>query len=721
LSGNNDLVVRIKNYSKIISFGSVAVLILMMMAATVIEKLESSDSAFSLVYHSPLFITLWLVAVLSGLVWIWKAGLPKKPIKLFLHLSFVIILAGALTSHLFSTSGLLRLRIGESSNTFICEDGTAKQLPFNVSLKNFDVQTYLGTSSAMDYVSKVSIEGQEYSISMNNILKKDGYRFYQSSYDDDERGTILSVSYDPWGVTITYIGYLLLLLSLIGFFFCKETYFRQALSRVAKGGVVSVFMVFAGIINASAQTNPNQEETPFRDAVKEGSSSLRPKALPKELADSLCNLYVYYGGRIAPLQTLARDYVMKVYGKPKAMGYSAEEVFSGWMLWFDTWKNVPIKLKAKDRGTTKEDEKYFVMQSVASLKAIKVFPYKDDGGNGDLRWISSSDTLPFDMDESEWLFIRKVFSLVSEKANEGDYDGAMQIITKIGVYQRKVAGDVFPSKSKFNAEKVYNKIGRPMMPAMMCVTIGLVLFILTGVMISRRKTLGLLPRAITAILTGILAVYITDLLGLRWYVSGHVPMAGGFEMMLLIAWIALIVSTLVFNKLPIFQPLGLLLAGFALLVAVLGESNPQITPLMPVLSSPLLSIHVATMMISYTLLGIAALNGIMGVMVSEKDVKQNLADTGLVILYPGIFLLVVGTFLGAVWANVSWGSYWMWDPKETWALVTCLVYAAAFHKGSLGAFRNPNFFHWFCIVAFMCVLITYFGVNYILGGMHSYA
>ena len=169
------------------------------------------------------------------------------------------------------------------------------------------------------------------------------------------------------------------------------------------------------------------------------------------------------------------------------------------------------------------------------------------------------------------------------------------------------------------------------------------------------------------------------------------------------------------------EPLGLLVAGFTMLVASLAGANPQITHLMPVLQSPLLSIHVLSMMISYTLFALVAMNGIMGLAFPGKEASQRLMDISLVVLYPAVFLLTAGTFLGAVWANVSWGSYWAWDPKETWALITMLIYAAALHGGSLKAFRRPRFFHAFCILAFLAVLITYFGVNLFLGGMHSYA
>lgn len=708
---------------KYLSFGSVAATVLMMMAATVIEKVKDTDTAFSLVYHSPVFIFLWVVAAVTGIVWIYKRGVAKRHLVFALHISFVAILIGALVTHLFSFSGVLRLRVGENTNVVLTEDGSIK-LPFKVKLSDFEVQRYPGSATAMDYVSTVEVDGKTYSISMNNILKVKGYRFYQSSFDEDEMGSVLSVSHDPWGVTITYTGYVLLILCLAGFFFCRETNFRRTLSRVIKESSAVILLLFflGGNLSAQEPRDPYQD-TPIGETLTEGSL-LSQKTLPKDLADSLCNLFVYYNGRVAPLETMARDYVMKVYGKPSVKGFSSSEVFSGWIFYFDTWKNVPIKLKNKEKGTNKEDEKYYILQTVASQKALRVFPYfpKSDGQSAVVNgWLSPADDLPMEMDSQEWLFVRKVFSLLGENVYKGDYNGALDIISKIAKYQKKNAEEFLPSFSDVRTEKLYNKVSRPMAAAMACVTLGMILFILTGIMISRGRKM---PRSISRmamVLSSLLFVYLTIVLVLRWVVSGHIPMANGFEMMLLIAWGAMALTTAAYNVIPIIQPLGFILTGFALLVAVLGESNPQITPLMPVLSSPLLSIHVAAMMISYTLLGLVALNGLMGLLVRNKASQQNLADISLVILYPGVFFLIAGTVIGAVWANVSWGSYWMWDPKETWAFVTCIVYASVFHMSSLPAFRSPKFFHWFCVIAFLCVLVTYFGVNFILGGMHGYA
>jgi ABC-type transport system involved in cytochrome c biogenesis permease subunit len=167
---------------------------------------------------------------------------------------------------------------------------------------------------------------------------------------------------------------------------------------------------------------------------------------------------------------------------------------------------------------------------------------------------------------------------------------------------------------------------------------------------------------------------------------------------------------------------GFFIAGFAMLVAGMGESNPAITALMPVLHSPLLCIHVAVIMISYALLMSIALNGVTALLLHRRsEVVRRLRTVSNLMLYPALFLLAGGIFVGAIWANQSWGCYWSWDPKETWALITLFVYAIPLHQTSLVIFRRDCFFHGYVTCAFLAVLITYFGVNYLLGGMHSYA
>ena len=221
-------------------------------------------------------------------------------------------------------------------------------------------------------------------------------------------------------------------------------------------------------------------------------------------------------------------------------------------------------------------------------------------------------------------------------------------------------------------------------------------------------------------------LYLTLTIALRGYIGNHLPLSNGYETMQFMAWVTLILSFYLQKRFILILPFGFLLCGLALLVSMLGEANPQITKLMPVLASPLLSIHVVVIMVAYSLLAFVMLNGVAAFILrfTHKEYRESVECLQLIsriILYPAVFLLAIGIFVGAVWANVSWGRYWGWDPKEVWALITMLVYALALHPASLHYFRRPLFFHLFSIVAFLTVLITYFGVNFLLGGMHSYA
>ena len=320
-----------------------------------------------------------------------------------------------------------------------------------------------------------------------------------------------------------------------------------------------------------------------------------------------------------------------------------------------------------------------------------------------------------------WVFVRKSLDLIEESVRREEWSEVTRLVGKIKAYQEKTAASVLPTPAATKAERLYNSISRPMVPFMVSITLGIFLFIFCGILLARSTPL---PKWLTKASVACLAIlwlYLTLVLGLRWFVSGHAPFAGSYCVMMLMAWLACLGAVLISRRFPLILPMGFLTAGFTMLVASLSSSNPQITHLMPVLQSPLLSIHVLSMMVSYTLLGLVALCGIMGLVMPEEGQSERVKDFSTVLLYPAVFLLAFGTFLGAVWANISWGSYWAWDPKETWALITLLIYAAALHGGSLKAFRRPKFFHAYCAIAFLSVLVTYFGVNLLLGGMHAYA
>ncbi len=653
---------------KYLSYGSAAAVIVMMMAATVLEKLRGTDAAMQAIYHSPLFIALWAVAAVAGMVYLFKGGVVKHPFTLLLHASFVVILAGALTTHLFGEDGMVHLREGETLGSFEREDGGDAALPFSIRLDAFDIDYHTGSMMPSDYRSEITfLDAEPYSvvISMNHIAKYRGYRFYQADYDEDGAGSILAVSHDPWGVGITYAGYLLLLVSMIGFFFQKDTPFRASLRRIVSWGAAVLLLLLLPQQRSFAGDRPGTDPD------------------MRQVGQALGDLSVYYGHRVCP---------------------------------FDTY----LQEKGLD-------------ETLGALDRMKLFPVQDPAGT--VTWYAASDKLPEQVleDEALWTFVTKSPDLIRESLEADDVAGALQILAGVKAYQEKTAASVLPSPAKVRAERAYIRIARPRVQFMLCLALGLALFVLTVVRMSRgRKLPGWIPVA-GAVIALLIWVYLTVCIGLRWAVSGTGPWVGRYSVMMLMAWFAMLAVVLLFRKFPFIEPLGFLLAGFTMLLASRESVSPQIMPLMPVLQSPLLSIHVLSMMMSYTLFGLVAFNGVMGLCVPSRpsgsdagasdglSPAERLRDVSLVVLYPAVFLLTFGTFLGAVWANISWGSYWAWDPKETWALITMLIYAMMLHGGALRPFRHPRFFHLYSILAFVAVLITYFGVNLILGGMHSYA
>jgi len=684
----------------------VAALIVMMTAATILEKIKGTEYALEHFYHSPIFITLWALAAICGLIYIFARKVQKSPATLALHLSFVIILAGALTTHLCGKSGYIELAPGQELSSYLDDEGRpAGDLPFSIRLDRFVIEHYEGSRAPSDFLSTVSFTKDGHSwqtvISMNNIGKVAGWRLYQADFDMASGSSTLALSHDPWGIGISYTGYLLLLVSMIGFFFQRESGFKRAMRRLLSSAALLLLFIPSGF----AAGHPSSTGTDVT-------------AMPEDLAKELGNLYVYYGDRICPLQTQARQYSLKAYGKGHYGPYSAEQVLSGWLFWYDWWKDVPVKLKAKERGTRKEAEKHAIILDVHNGKALKLFPLADSLGI--VNWYSCEDELPAGLEYDEWLFVRKSLDLLRTEVKAQDWEAAGKLIGKIRLYQQKRAASVIPSDTKFKAEKFYNGISRPSVPFMATITLGLIFFVLFGIRMAKEKSPSAPMRKGLAIYASVLLLYLSLAIGLRWYISGHGPYNGSYNIMMLMAWMACVAHLCLSKKMPLIGPLTLLLAGFTMLMASLASTNPKITPLMPVLQSPLLSIHVLSMMLSYTLFGLAALNGIMGLLM-PRQASAKLKDISLVILSPAIFLLTFGTFLGAVWANISWGSYWAWDPKETWALITLMVYAMALHGDSLRFMQRPKVFHAYCIFAFLCVLITYFGVNLILGGMHSYA
>ncbi len=725
-----------------ISFSLMGVIILLLIAGSIVEQFCGTAAAVKYVYTAPWTICLWGAAAVSAMIYMSSVRMYRQVITCLLHFSFVVILGGALVTHIFGEQGEVHLRLQTSDDSVLAENSENIgniTIPFRLSLLSFHIDYYPGTNAPMDFVSDIEAEGVRGQVSMNHIFTHRHYRFYQAMYDNDMQGVTLRVSHDPWGIAVTYAGYCLLLFSICLFFFQRRTHFRALLDNIQNSGHRARLIIMLLLLPAFA-------------------SAAQPPSVSRQTAGELGNLYVYYNDRVCPLSTLAKDFTVKLCGKPSYKGLSAEEVLCGWMFYYDKWAKEPcIKIKGREtraalgiqgryaclndftgRGLYKlepllrqgkkdalaADEKFQLVSMVCTGSMIKIFPLLA----GQPTWYSWVDRLPKDTKHEDWQFVTGSIEYLSLCVARNANTEAQDALRKIRIWQEQHAGtENLPSNARFRAEQTYNhlNITRPL--AMACACIGLILFFVCCLMLSAGRTM---PRyAVITLFVIMLCVFvlITLMLTLRRVVSGHMPLSNGHETMQFLAWVTSLLTLIVQGKhlkaptanYQLFTPMGFLICGMTLMVSMMSQSNPQITHLMPVLQSPLLTLHVAVIMISYCLLAFVMLNGIAALVLKKQ--REQLQAISQLLLYPAVFLLAAGIFLGAVWANISWGRYWGWDPKEVWALITMLVYSALLHTSSLRFLSKPLAFHVYAVAAFLFVLFTYFGVNFLLGGMHSYA
>lgn len=521
---------------KALILSTAIIVVLAMIAATLIESMEGSDFVARNIYHSWWFIALWTLLAITAFIYVLRMKQWRCLATFLMHLAFIVILCGALVTHVFGEQGYIMLVKGSPQNYFVLADSRTAAIPFNVTLDGFDIIYYEGTMSPQDYCSSLSIkDGDETikgTVSMNNIFTYAGYRFYQSDYDTEKAAVCLAISHDPYGMSITYTGYVLLLTSMILYFFQPNSRYRRLLNRKS---IIMVFMLCLTPATAFAQQQTH--DTSFLYAIANASSS--------------------------PL----------------------------WAI-------------------------------LCTTTGILSFCYMI------------------------WLIAK----------------------------QRK-------------ASRVY----------------------------------GITVNSIVVATWLFLSLCIMS----RTLLSHHLPLSNGSETMLVLSWLSLLIAFILQRKSPFALPFGCLIGGLAMMVAMIFGRDPVNTPLKPVLRSPLLSFHVITIMIAYSLLAFMMLNSIAALILMRKGDKMQrelceLKRLSLLMLFPAVFLLTTGIFIGAIWANISWGRYWGWDPKEVWALITMLIYALPLHS-SAGWLQRDKAYHIYIILAFLAVLMTYFGVNFFLPGLHSYA
>ena len=737
-----------------------------MAAATFVEKFRGTEFVHASVYGSWWFVGLWAVLALLAVAYFVGRRVRRASVVL-LHLSFAVILIGALLTHVTSWQGAVRLRVGETVSTCYENvpggDVVERKLPFELRLESFDVKYHDGTRAEADYVSRFTITDggatQRAEVSMNNVWKYRSVRFYQSSYDPDMRGSILALNSDPWGIPVTYVGYALLFLSLVWLLVDPKGAFRRLFkSDMMRRGVLSVMAVCA-MSQAAGAAN----------------------TLPRETADRLGRLNILYNDRVCPLQTFAVDFTKKLCGSARYGDYTPEQVLAGFIFYGDEWsaepiirvKNGPLRdaLQLPGRCSVNTffnqvmggyilgpylneyyyghndkfhkqvadiDDRLMMVMELRRGTLLRVFPFTSGGKT---TWYSPTENITDTLvDEAHRKYMQNVFSLIYGEVLAGSYGNVDKILDKMLKYQQLNGGSSLPSAAQVKAERIYNAIPFATILFMVNLTLGVVLLIIGLIRLIRpvktdkpdRPDKALL-RAVPVVggaLLGLSLLALTACLALRWIVGGRVPMANGYETMLLMAWFVMVLALVAARRFRIALPFGFLMSGFFLLVSHINQMDPQITHIMPVLSSPLLSVHVSVIMMSFALLSLTFICGLTAIILRlvrgrnavELDGQlDSLALLSRLLLYPALTLLGVGIFVGAIWANVSWGAYWSWDAKEVWGLITLMVYAVAAHAASVPFLRRSMGYHIFMTLAFLTLVMTYFGVNYFLGGMHSYA
>ena len=738
-----------------------------MAAATIVEKSQGTDYAHAHYYGAWWFILIWAVLAALGAFYIIKRKV-KCASTLALHLSFIIILAGALLTHISAKRGMIHLRIGQPTDTYMAQDEEQgmkeEELPFSLCLQKFEAKMHDGTNAVADYSSKFTvIDGDDKSegeVSMNNIYSHRSYRLYQSSYDEDGKGSVLAINADPYGIPVTYTGYALLFISLVWMLFDPKGGYRKLLKSplLKKGALMTALILSMGNI----QTLHAESAT----------GNLQNAVLPKETAEKFGELHILYNDRICPVQTFALDFCKKIYGARSYQGLTAEQVLSGWVFYGNTWANEPfIKIKSGEMKTAMNlpdyaslntffnremggytigqyvqeyyngqqdkfhqqaadiDGKIQIIMELREGVSLKVLPYtftknvkatKDHPfiKAGTTTWFSPVDKLPQAVEHQHALYIRNVFSLLNGDVKAGNTSRVNEFFVKMKKYQEVSSGNSLPTATQYKAERINNAFPFATILFMANLTLGFIALFYTIYRMTKKREIKALNIALP-ILLGVSFLALTFGLALRWIISGNIPMSNGYESMLTVAWFVMLISILMQLRIRIVMVFGFLISGFFLLVSHINQMDPAIGQMMPVLNSPLLSIHVSIIMMSYALLSLTFICGIMGICLRSHG--EELQALSRIFLYPALTTMGFGIFIGAIWANVSWGNYWSWDSKETWALITFMIYAVVVHTQSLPVFRKPLVYHIYITLAFLSIAMTYFGVNYFLTGMHSYA
>ena len=658
------------------------------------------------------------------------------------------------------------------------------ELPFSIRLNDFIAEKYPGTEkSYASFMSKITVEESppfDYDIYMNHILDHKGYRFFQASFDPDEKGTILSVNHDWWGTWITYIGYFLLYLSMIGIFFIGKTRFKELAKTLDKIQKQKKKLALMLLLISTTFAQGQLIEQPHRNTI-DFDSIIQADAFSKEHAEMFGSLIIQdAGGRMKPANTFSSELLRKVSKSDTYNGLNADQVLLSILNSPVVWYNVPIIYLKRGNDSLRNlisvpktakyaallsffdqegnyklaspleeayraavpnqfqkdfielDRKVNLLYSALEGKIMRIFPVPNDENN---RWVSYPELTENRFQGQDSLYVHNILPLYFQSLRlakqDGNYAQAENLLESVHGFQKKFGSSVMPSKEKVKAEIRYNKYDIFKRLYSGYIYVGTLFFLILIFQIFY-NTKGI--RALVIGFRGMLLfLFVLHTLGLiaRWYISGHAPWSDAYESMIYVAWATQFFGLVFGRKSDLTMASTAFVAGMILMIAHWNWMDPAIANLVPVLDSYWLMIHVAVIVGSYGPFALGMIIGAVALLLmilsseaNKKRIQLQIKELTVInelALTVGLIMLTIGNFLGGMWANESWGRYWGWDPKETWALISIIVYAFVIHMRLIPGLRSPWLFNLMSILAFASILMTYFGVNFYLVGLHSYA
>lgn len=717
--------------------------IIFIATATFVEKFYGTEIALNFFYYNVALYLLFTISAISFIAFAIKFKLAQRGRygAIVLHFAFIIIIIGAITTHYTGKEGNIHLREGDVATYFTSKDGDKINLPFSLKLNRFEVEYYEGNEFPLAYKSFVTIDKKECSydaiISVNKILREKGYRIYQLSYDEDMKGSTLLVNRDFEGTLITYIGYGLLLVGFLLSLFGKSGRIKDILASISsKGGkasIIAILLLSSIHANANELVIEEQNLIPYEDAKKwenvivlSNNGILEPlechaRTILRKITHSNGNDNDMWGARLymsfisnpevwcnTPIIYCSDKNIVKLFSNDEGKYISFNSLF-------DSEGRYKLNSLGNNKVNSKEllklDEKARIFSALLNCSLLKIFP-TDEG-----KWVSPNEN---NFKGNDSLFVATAInSYIS-----GNIKDSNEIIDHIATFQEiKYKGDL-PSSTKRKLSIIYSKVPIFKIVAFGYIILGALLLFMAIKYSSTSTFMQQIKMGATA--GAIFAIFLLHTSGiiLRWYVSSQPPWSNTYETMLYIAWCIALGGLLFMKRTSIILALSAVMAAVTLLISSLNWLDPVITPLMPVLNSPWLILHVTVITASYGFFAICAVIGLYSLIVSFKrdsdKIIKELSSINEFFMYIGLILVTVGTFLGAIWANLSWGRYWGWDAKESWALITIFVYAIVTHTRLVPKLKNDIIFSGLSIFATLSVLMTYFGVNYYLSGLHSY-